>query len=62
MNEQVKGYFEQLIEDREYTNCTGPAPTFVVAAYINQLETLVKLTRGDFDVVIEKGYVAVKMK
>lgn len=38
MNDVIKPYFDQLIEDRNFTHATGPKPLEVVRDYIESLE------------------------
>ena len=54
MNEMIKPYFEQLIEDRVYTHSTGPAPREIVQGYIEALEALVDDAYGGFEVKVEE--------
>ena len=52
MNALIKPYFDQLIEDREYTHATGPKPLQVVQAYIECLETVIEDNLGKLDVCL----------
>lgn len=61
MNSVIKPYFDQLIEDREYTRCTGPAPKNVVEVYIEELECLLKDYFGDFQVIFEGDVLIIKL-
>lgn len=54
MNAAIKPYFDQLIEDREYTHSTELAPMQVVQDYIESLEELVQEAYGGIDVTIGK--------
>lgn len=54
MNDVIKPYFEQLIEDREYTVSTGPAPKKVIENYIEALERLVDDAYDGFVVELEQ--------
>lgn len=54
MNAVIKPYFDQLIEDREYTHSTELAPMQVVQDYIEALEELVQEAYGGIDVTIGK--------
>lgn len=53
MNTTIKPYFDQLIEDREYTHSTGPAPREIVKDYIEALEELVSDAYDGFVVELE---------
>jgi hypothetical protein len=55
MNAVIKPFFDQLIEDREYTHSTELAPMQVVQDYIESLEELVQEAYGGIDVTIGKG-------
>ena len=57
MNDVIKPYFEQLIEDREYTHSTGPAPREIVKSYIEALERLVEDAYDGFVVELEQKIV-----
>ena len=54
MNAVIKPYFDQLIEDREYTHSTELALMQVVQDYIESLEELVQEAYGGIDVTIGK--------
>lgn len=49
MNALIKPYFEQLIEDRNFTHATGPKPLEVVQDYIESLEEYIESLEGTIE-------------
>ena len=46
MNASIKPYFDQLIEDRNFTHATGPKPLEKVRDYIESLEEYIEVLEG----------------
>ena len=46
MNASIKPYFDQLIEDRNFTHSTGPRPLGKIQAYIESLEEYIEVLEG----------------